>query len=233
MLGREPAARHHEGRIAIGQRDAHARRDEGALPRFQAHGLGRHQVCSGIARVGVARHDGVPVQHRGDNGDINGFSHLTRLMQNTAPETRSRYRERLSPSLWLLVTVALAGPMVALIFVPVGSTIALVAGAAVSAALVAAFIAAAPLVSVDGSMLHAGRAHIDVRHLGDPVALTGDEARQARGPALPARGWHLIRGGIDGLVVVPNTDQDDPVDTWTISTRTPDRLAAAIRAAKD
>ncbi|GAT73245.1 hypothetical protein MHM582_1734 [Microbacterium sp. HM58-2] len=153
-------------------------------------------------------------------------------MQNPAPESRSRYRERLSPSLRLLVTVALAGPMVALIFVPVGSTVALLAGAAVSAALVAAFIWVTPVVSVEGSVLRAGRARIDVRHLGEPVALTGDEARHARGPGLPARGWHLIRGGIDGLVVVPNVDQDDPVDVWTISSRTPDRLAAAIRAAR-
>lgn len=42
----------------------------------------------------------------------------------------------------------------------------------------------------------------------------------------------IIRGGIDGIVVVPNLDVDDPVDAWTISTRTPDRLAAAIRAAQ-
>lgn len=153
-------------------------------------------------------------------------------MQNDAPETRRRYRERLSPSLWLLVAVALAGPMVALIFVPVGSTIALIVGAAVSALLVAAFIAFTPVVSVEGSVLRAGRAHIDARHLGAPVALAGEEAGQARGPKLPARGWHLIRGGIDGVVVVPNIDPDDPVDAWTISTRTPDRLAAAIRAAR-
>lgn len=153
-------------------------------------------------------------------------------MQNTAPETRARYRERLSPSLRLLVTVALAGPMVALIVVPVGSTVALVVGAAVSALLVVAAIALTPVVSVEGGELRAGRAHIDVRHLGQPVALTGEDARQARGPGLPARGWHLIRGGIDGVVVVPNTDQDDPVDTWTISSRTPERLAAVIEAAR-
>jgi len=153
-------------------------------------------------------------------------------MQNIAPDARIHYRERLSPSLWLLVTVALAGPMVALIFVPVGSTIALVVGAAVSALLVIAFLALAPPVSVDGDVLRAGRAHIDVRHLGKPRALNGEEARQARGPGLPARGWHLIRGGVDGIVVVPNIDPDDPVDTWTISSRTPDRLAAAIVAAQ-
>lgn len=151
-------------------------------------------------------------------------------MQNIASDTRPRYRERLSPSLWLLVTVALAGPMVSLVFIPLASgTFALIIGAAVSALLVIALVAAAPLVAVDGDVLRAGRAHIACGHLGEPVALTGEEARRARGPALPARGWHLIRGGIDGVVVVPNLDVDDPIDTWTISTRTPDRLAAAIR----
>ncbi len=155
-----------------------------------------------------------------------------RLMQNPATDARPRYRERLSPSLWLLVTVAVAGPMVSLVFVPIGSTVALVLGAAVSALLVLGFIAATPVVSVIGTVLRAGRAHIDTKHLGEPVALTGDDARQARGPRLPARGWHLIRGGIDGIVVVPNLDPDDPVDTWTVSTRTPDRLAAAIRTAQ-
>ncbi|MEV8251383.1 DUF3093 domain-containing protein [Microbacterium sp. NPDC076768] len=153
-------------------------------------------------------------------------------MQNPTTDTRPRYRERLAPSLWLLVTVAVAGPMVSLVFVPVGSTVALVIGVVVSAVLVLGFVAATPVVAVDGTVLRAGRAHIDAEHLGEPVALTGEEARQARGPGLPARGWHLIRGGIDGIVVVPNLDQDDPVEAWTISTRTPDRLAAAIRVAQ-
>ncbi|MFT4260165.1 DUF3093 domain-containing protein [Microbacterium sp.] len=155
-----------------------------------------------------------------------------RLMQKRAPHTRPSYRERLSPSLRLLAAVALMGPMVSLVFVPVGSTFALIIGGTVSAALVALFIWLAPVVSVEGSVLRAGRARIDTRHLGAPVALTGDEAKQARGPSLPARGWHLIRGGIDGLVVIPNIDADDPVTTWTISSRTPDRLCAAIDAAR-
>lgn len=155
-----------------------------------------------------------------------------RLMQNPATDARPHYRERLAPSLWLLVTVAVAGPMVSLVFVPIGSTVALMLGAAVSALLVLGFIAATPVVAVEGTTLRAGRAQIDAKFLGDPVALTGEDARQARGPGLPARGWHLIRGGIDGVVVVPNLDVDDPVDAWTISTRTPDRLAAAIRAAQ-
>lgn len=155
-----------------------------------------------------------------------------RLMQNTATDARPRYRERLAPSLWLLVTIALAGPMVSLIFVPVGSAFALLLGGAVSALLVVAAVSLAPVVSVQDGVLRAGRAHIDARYLGEPVVLNGEEARRARGPELPARGWHLIRGGIDGIVIVPNIDEGDPVTAWTISTRTPDRLAAAIRAAR-
>ncbi|UYO98570.1 DUF3093 domain-containing protein [Microbacterium sp. M28] len=153
-------------------------------------------------------------------------------MQNTVPATRPRYRERLAPSLWLLVSAAVLAPMVALTLVPLDSALGLVIGIVVAIAVIGLMVAASPVVSVRDGVLTAGRAHIDARWLGDPVALTGDEARQARGPGLTASGWHLIRGGIDGMVIVPNTDPDDPVTQWSISTRTPDRLAAAIRRAR-
>ncbi|WP_460795546.1 DUF3093 domain-containing protein [Microbacterium sp. GXF0217] len=152
-------------------------------------------------------------------------------MQNTVPATRPRYRERLAPSLWLLVSAAVLAPMVALTLVPVSSALGLAIGVLVGLTVIALLVVAAPVVAVQDGVLRAGRAHIDVRWLGEPVALVGEEARAARGPALAASGWHLIRGGIDGVVVVPNTDPDDPVSEWTISTRTPDRLAAAIRNA--
>jgi hypothetical protein len=42
----------------------------------------------------------------------------------------------------------------------------------------------------------------------------------------------VIRGGIDGVVIVAITDPDDPAPYWVISTRTPDRLAAALRRAQ-
>lgn len=154
-------------------------------------------------------------------------------MQNHTSDTRVRYRERLSPSLWLLVTAAVVGPMVALTFTPLGSLPALLIGAGAAVVLISMLIAGSPSVRVDGTVLRAGRAHIDARWLGESVSATGDDARNARGPGLPARGWHLIRGGIDGVVIVANTDPDDPVTSWTISTRTPDRLAAAINDARN
>lgn len=156
-------------------------------------------------------------------------------MHNTAAGTAplvTRYRERLSPSLWLIVSAAVAAPMVALVFVPLDATLALVAGIAVGALIVLGMIAASPIVTVSGGVLRVGRAHIDVVDLGTAVALTGDAARQARGPELPSSAWHLLRGGIDGVVRVEVTDPDDPVTEWVFSTRTPDRVVAMIARAQ-
>ncbi|MAM54470.1 DUF3093 family protein [Microbacterium sp. UBA3394] len=156
-------------------------------------------------------------------------------MQNRAVDVGAdgavNYRERLSPSLWSLVAAALAGPMAALVFVPVDTTLAVAAGAVVGLGSVAVWIVLSPRIEVMGGRLRAGRAHIDACHLGAPVALTGEDARQARGPGLHPRAWHLLRGGIDGVVVIPIDDPDDPVPAWYLSSRTPDRLAAAVRRA--
>lgn len=149
-------------------------------------------------------------------------------MQKTLPT----YRERLAPSLWTLVAAAVVAPMAALVLTPFDGTLALVAGVAVGVLLLVLLVTLSPVVEVTGSTLRAGRARIDVRWLGAPTALTDEDAKTARGPALDARSWMLIRGGIDGLVVVPVTDPDDPASAWTISSRTPDRLAAAIDAAR-
>lgn len=153
-------------------------------------------------------------------------------MQNSHVSASAGYRERLTPGLGLLVVIALLGPLVALIFLPVDSTFALVLGIIVSVALVVTAVLLSPVVSVKDGMLRAGRAHIDVSLLGDPLTFDGEDARLARGQNLPHDGWHLIRGGLTGVVRVPLTDPHDPHPSWTISTRTPDRLAAAIRRAK-
>ncbi|MGB3376979.1 MAG: DUF3093 family protein [Microbacterium sp.] len=153
-------------------------------------------------------------------------------MQNTERDARLVYRERLSPSLWMVVVIALVGPMVSLVFAPVASSIAIVAGVAVSLVLVVLSILLSPVLEVRGTLLRAGRAHIDARWLGEPEHFVGEQARDRRGRDLARDGWHLIRGGIDGLVVVPITDPDDPIRSWTISSRTPDRLIAAIRTAQ-
>ncbi|KAA9110520.1 DUF3093 domain-containing protein [Microbacterium rhizomatis] len=142
------------------------------------------------------------------------------------------FRERLSPSLWALVSAALCGPMIALVFTPIDKTLALVLGAIVGVAVVVLLVAASPTVEVSDGWLRAGRARIELSFLGETQTFSGEDARNARGPGLHPRAWHLFRGGIDGVVVVAVKDPDDPVPFWALSTRTPDRLAAAIRRAE-
>lgn len=156
-------------------------------------------------------------------------------MHNTAAGTRptvSGYRERLSPSLWLIVSAAVCAPMAALVVAPVDATLALVVGIAVGALIVAGMILVSPVLTVSDGTLRVGRAHIDVAELGAALAVTGDAAREARGPGLPRSAWHLLRGGIDGVVRVEVTDPDDPVTDWVFSSRTPERVVAAIERAR-
>lgn len=157
-------------------------------------------------------------------------------MQKTVSGVRDgagvRYRERLSPSLWAIVSATVAAPMAALVIAPIDTTFALLVGGLVAIGIVALMIAASPLVDVHDGVLTAGRAHIDVAFTGDVAVLTGADAQHARGPGLNPRSWHVIRGGIDGVVIVAITDPDDPAPTWVISSRTPDRLASALRRAQ-
>lgn len=142
------------------------------------------------------------------------------------------YRERLTPSLWTFVSAAVVAPMAAMVFVPFDKTVALAAGIVVAVLVIALLIAAAPRVEVRAGQLVAGRAHIPVEFLTDLEALDGDQARHVRGPGLQRDAWHLIRGGIDGLVQARVIDPADPTPVWVVSSRTPDRLCAAIRRAQ-
>jgi len=158
--------------------------------------------------------------------------HVLNASAGTGRQQTSAYRERLTPSLKFIVGAAIIAPMVSLVFVRFNQAAALVFGVLAAAILIWILLGTAPRVRVENGELIAGRAHIDVAHLGDPQILTGEDAAKARGVGLDPRGWYLIRGGIDGIVLVENIDPADPVTTWTVSSRTPDRLAVAIRRAQ-
>lgn len=194
----------------------------------QNHGVRCDEIRSRILGMGVC--GGL----WGDNGDVHRFDHPMRLMQNAVADAArpAAYRERLAPSLWLVAAAGVSAPMVALALAPLESTAALAGGALAAVVIIALMIVSAPVVAVEEGRLRAGRAHIDTGLLGEPVVLVGASARHARGPGLSADSWHLVRGGIDGVVVVPVRDPDDPTRAWVLSSRTPDRLAGAIRRAQ-
>lgn len=158
-----------------------------------------------------------------------------RVMHNMTSGLRpstTTYRERLSPSLWVLAAAAVSAPMVALVFVPLDATLALVAGVLVAVAVTSGLVASSPEIRVEHGELRVGRAHVSVGLLGEPEIADAEQARLLRGPGLARTAWHLFRPGIDGVVRVPLEDAADPVTEWVFSTRTPDRVAAAIRRAQ-
>ena len=71
-------------------------------------------------------------------------------MQNTMATTRVQtsadYRERLGPSLWVVVSAAVVAPMAALVLVPIDTTVALAVGAVIGVAAIALLVWVSPVV---------------------------------------------------------------------------------------
>jgi energy-coupling factor transporter transmembrane protein EcfT len=143
------------------------------------------------------------------------------------------YRERLSvpirwwaqgtmlvASLWLAVIVAVPGPfawIVALVALGLMATLFLTYGSA-------------PVVVQDG-WFQAGRARVELRYVGEVLALDRDQTRLVAGRDADARAYLLLRPYRHRAVKVVLTDPADPTPYWLVSTRRPDALAAALTRA--
>lgn len=138
------------------------------------------------------------------------------------------YSERLWPTPWLYVACLLFLPAVTLMLTPLSLTLGIVSALVVYGAACWFLIGTSPRITLDAERLTAGRASIERRHLGEAVALSGDELTLAIGPNLDARAHLLLRGWIKSGVLVRLTDPSDPTPYWLISSRNPEALAAAL-----
>ena len=86
-----------------------------------------------------------------------------------------------------------------------------------------------PRVSVDGTTFRAGRAHIPLDLVGPVTALDADAVRRQAGVDADARAYLLLRPYLKRGVRVDIDDPADPTPYWLVSSRRPDRLAAALR----
>ncbi|MDN4163085.1 DUF3093 domain-containing protein [Nocardioides abyssi] len=152
-----------------------------------------------------------------------------------AAEPAAEHHERLGVPLrwWVQTTMFVASLWLALV-VAVPGVVAWSASAVLLALAVALLVSygAAPVV-VAGGELRAGRARIGVEHLGEARALDPAETKHVAGPGADARAYLLLRPYLKRAVRVEITDPADPAPYWLVSTRRPDRLAAAIAAAHD
>ncbi|MFC8872979.1 DUF3093 domain-containing protein [Streptomyces sp. NPDC057148] len=150
------------------------------------------------------------------------------MQLSTAP-----YEERLTaPRSWWLGSF-LVGLSFALILLPFG-TLPMLGGLAggTAVAAVAASSYGAVRIRVVGDSLIAGEARVPLSALGEAEILDPEEARAWRTHKADTRAFLLLRAYIPRAVRVPVTDPEDPTPYLYLSTREPERLAEALKAAK-
>ncbi|KOV79218.1 alanine rich transmembrane protein [Nocardia sp. NRRL S-836] len=84
-------------------------------------------------------------------------------------------------------------------------------------------------VEVSGGELRVGEAHIPLSLLGEVEVIGPDGRRAAMGRELDPAAFVLHRGWVKHMVRVRVTDPEDPTPYWLVSTRHPERLAAALK----
>ena len=142
------------------------------------------------------------------------------------------FRERLTvPIIWWV----LAGLFSLSVLVAVGAYLgpAWGLGTSVATLLVAAgiFGSAAIVISVEEQEVRVGRATIEHAYIGRCRALDAEETRRRTGVEANARAHLVLRPYIKTTVEITLDDPEDPVPYWLVSTRHPQRLAAALQDA--
>jgi hypothetical protein len=133
------------------------------------------------------------------------------------------------PVRWWIVAALAVLTVFVITAVPAGTLAGVVVAGVVAVALTALFIRyGGALVEVDAERLRAGRASIERVHLGKAEALTGEAVRNAFGRDCDPAAYLVLRSYLPGAVRVEITDPHDPAPYWLITTRNPERLAAAL-----
>jgi len=138
------------------------------------------------------------------------------------------YRERLSPSWWMVVAVGLVMPATLLIFLPLSPLVGILAGAGMWAGALTILWVFSPVIELDNGVLRVGKAHIEATYIGAVEAFHGEAARHEKGPGAHGLAWMSLRPWIDPVVKITVLDSDDPIPYWLVSTRRPEQLISAL-----
>lgn len=150
------------------------------------------------------------------------------------PSPVSDYDERLAvPAWWWVVAAGLVGLLGAEFHV--GLPLVWKIGTyAVSGALALGLLVFASAVRVgvrDGSLV-AGRARLPLQYAGEVRVLDRAATSAAMGPEADPAAYTLTRPWLPGSVRVEVRDPADDTPYWLVGSRHPDRLAAALQAAR-
>ena len=156
-------------------------------------------------------------------------------MKNSPLVSTPAYDERLTvPLRWWVQGIMFVATLWLAMIVSMPAALAWGLTAAMVVLLALAFNAygSARIVVADGS-LRAGRARIEAGYLGTVEALDPEAAHRVAGVEADARAYLVLRPYLKRAVKVGIEDPADPAPYWLLSTRHPDRLAAAIAALTD
>jgi len=142
-----------------------------------------------------------------------------------------KYREKLSPAWWLILAVGLVIPATTLVFLPLSLSVGVVIGVSLWAGSVGLLWWRAPTLIVDDTGFQAGTARLEREFIRSVSFFDGNAARDQRGVFLDARAWLVIRAWVDPVVRIELGDPEDPAPYWLVSSRNPQELVAALRAA--
>ncbi len=147
-------------------------------------------------------------------------------------EGTALFHERVlaGPGLWIAAVGV--GAALGLILVPLHLTVAIIVGAVSILALLALVVVYSPVVEVADGWFRLGRARIEVQHLGEPTALSGEVWARTIGQDFEPLAHHCVRGWTRTGLRVEVLDEDDPATAWVASTRRPDDLVLALRTAQ-
>lgn len=140
------------------------------------------------------------------------------------------YRQKVRPPWWVWALVFMAAFSIGIaIGAAFGGNSDLIA-TAISLLIFGRLVASSTVtIEVDSENLIVGQATLPRRFIGSVRALSSEEAREMRGPKADPAAYLVLRGWISKAVIVTNTDTDDPVPYWFISTSRPEELATALK----
>jgi hypothetical protein len=142
------------------------------------------------------------------------------------------FRERLTvPLIWWLLAGLFALSVLLAVGAYLGPTWGVGAAVAITIVATAIFVSASIVISVDSQEIRVGRASIEHAYIAACRALDAEQTRQRAGVAADARAHLVLRPYVKTAVEITLNDQDDPVPYWLLSTRRPQKLAAAQQEA--
>ena len=151
---------------------------------------------------------------------------------SAAAVAATRHNERLAVPWWVWPAALGFGAMLsAEVFLGAGGALTWVPYAIVLPAIAGGLWRLGRLrVAVGGGELRVDDARLPVRHVAGVTVLGPAEKRLLLGPAAQQYAFVVQRPWIPGAVQVHLDDPADPTPYWVVSSRRPDKLAAALLA---